>query len=477
MSLEAEISTLKILVKNLLTRVSQLESENSTLRQSNILLRQENAELKTNLEKNSLNSHKPPSSDGYAKKTVIPKVTNKPVGGQQGNVGKTLQMLSQPDEIIKHHLDYCPSCKGKLSVNDVVKTGSRHQVFDLPVQKLWVIEHQLLVSKCSCGCQNKATLPSNLSVSPVQYGSNIKALAVYLNTDFKIPFHKISTLFGDLYGYEFNESTAFNANQQAYQHLEPIESQIKEQLLQSKVLHADETGLRCAGSLQWLHVASNEFYTYLFVHPKRGKIAIQSLQSILPDFKNYLMHDCWASYFGLSDVKHLICNAHLIRELQSLIEKGSQWAISMQKYLLDLFQRSKNAILPKELLPKYVREFHQICQRGFSEEPTPLKIQGKKGKIAKSKGLNLLERLYSNQDPILSFAFHEGLPFTNNQAERDIRTVKTKQKVSACFRTVAGANHFARIQGFISTVRKQNLNPFQNLKFVFEKRFQWADNK
>jgi transposase len=473
MPLSEEISSLQTLVNSLLLRVSQLENEISNLSQENILLRQENHELKSKLEKNSSNSHKPPSSDGYAKRPALPKTTNKAVGGQKGNAGKTLQMVITPDLVVKHHLEKCPNCQVNLSESDVIKVGSRHQSFDLPVQKLLITEHQLLVSQCSCGCQNKATLPDYLSNSPVQYGPNIKALAVYLNTDFKIPFHKISTLFGDLYGYEFNESTAFNANQQAYQHLEPIESHIKEQLMASKVLHADETGLRCAGSLQWLHVASNEFYTYLFIHPKRGKIAIESPQSILPDFKNYLMHDCWASYFGLTDAKHLICNAHLIRELQSLIEQGKQWAISMQKYLLDLFQRSKEAILPKELVPKYVKEFHQICQRGFLEEPSPLKIEGKKGKIAKSKGRNLLERLSNNQDAILSFAFHEGLPFTNNQAERDIRTIKTKIKVSACFRTLVGANHYARIQAFISTIRKHNLNPFQNLKLVFEKQFQW----
>lgn len=321
MTLESEILSLKILVNSLLSRVSQLESENSNLREENSMLRHENLEFKSRLGKNSSNSHKPPSSDGYAKKPVIPQTTDKSVGGQLGNVGKTLQIVANPDSVVKHHLEICPFCQRNLSQSDVIKIGSSHQVFDLPVEKLLITEHQLLVSKCTCGCQSKAILPIHLSSSPVQYGPNIKALSVYLNTDFKIPFHKISTLFGDLYGYEFNESTAFNANQQIYKHLEPIESQIKEELLQSKVLHADETGLRCAGSLQWLHVASNALYTYLFVHPKRGKIAIESLQSILPDFKNYLMHDCWASYFGLFGAKHLICNAHLIRELQALIEK------------------------------------------------------------------------------------------------------------------------------------------------------------
>jgi transposase len=265
MPLSEEISSLQTLVNSLLLRVSQLENEISNLSQENILLRQENHELKSKLEKNSSNSHKPPSSDGYAKRPALPKTTNKAVGGQKGNAGKTLQMVNEPDLVVKHHLEKCPNCQGNLSESDVIKVGSRHQSFDLPVQKLLITEHQLLVSQCSCGCQNKATLPDYLSNSPVQYGPNIKALAVYLNTDFKIPFHKISTLFSDLYGYEFNESTAFNANQQAYQHLEPVESHIKEQLMASKVLHADETGLRCAGSLQWLHVASNEFYTYLFI--------------------------------------------------------------------------------------------------------------------------------------------------------------------------------------------------------------------
>jgi transposase len=139
----------------------------------------------------------------------------------------------------------------------------------------------------------------------------------------------------------------------------------------------------------------------------------------------------------------------------------------MQKYLLNLFEISQHQPLAQELLPKYVRESHQFCQQGFLEEPPPIKTIGQKGRIKKSKARNLLERLSENQDAVLSFAFHKDLPFTarrprNDQAEKDLRPVKTKQKVSACFRTIAGANHYARIQGFVSTVRKQGLNPFYN---------------
>jgi transposase len=473
MSLEQEILTLKTLVSSLLERVSQLEAENAELRLGNITLQNENLELKARLAKNSTNSHKPPSSEGYGKKPAFPKVSSSKVGGQIGHKGQTLQMSSNPDEFVKRYAEICTRCSNKLGESDVVKIGSSHQVFDLPPQKLWVTEYQLLVSQCTCGCQNKASLPAGLSACPVQYGSNIKALAVYLNTDFKLPFQKISTLFGDLYGYEFNPSTAFSANEQAYEKLEPIETQIKEALTEAKIVHADETGIRCQGSLQWLHVACNSLYSYFFVHAKRGKLAIESEKSILQDCTNYLMHDCWTSYFGLTQATHLICNAHIIRELQALMEKGSKWAEIMQKYLLNLFEISKQKALPQELLPKYVQEFRQICQQGFLEEPPAIKTIGKKGRIKKSKGRNLIERLSENQDAVLSFAFHQDLPFTNNQAERDLRPIKTKQKVSACFRTIDGANHYARIQGFISTVRKQGLNPFLLLQSVFQNQFAW----
>ena len=469
-----EILTLKTLVSSLLERVSQLEAENAQLRLDNIALKAENLELQARLSKNPTNSHKPPSSEGYSKKPALPKVKTGKVGGQFGHKGQTLQMSSTPDVLIKHYAEICTACSKILNKSDVVNVGSSHQVFDLPPQKLLITEHQLLVSQCTCGCQNKASLPTGLSYSPVQYGSNIKALAVYLNTDFKLPFQKISTLFGDLYGYEFNPSTAFSANQQLFDKLEPIEDFIKEALKKEQVVHADETGLRCQGSLQWLHVTCSLLYTYFFVHPKRGKLAIESEKSILQDCKNYLMHDCWASYFGLENPTHLICNAHIVRELQALIENNSsKWAEIMQKYLLNLFELSRQKPISQTLLPKYVQEFHQICQQGFLEEPVPSKIIGQKGRMKKSKGLNLLERLSKNQDAVLSFAFHQDLPFTNNQAERDLRPVKTKQKVSACFRTIAGANHYARIQGFISTVRKQGLNPFLQLQNVFQNQFDW----
>jgi transposase len=476
MNTEDKILTLEKLVNNLLSRVSQLEFANDRLTEENIILRQENTDLRSQLNKTPQNSHKPPSSTGYSKQPAIPKPSGKVQGGQAGHSGKTLAMVATPDVVLEHHSEFCGSCKHPLTRCDVIKIASTHQVFDLPPQHLIITEHRLGVSRCSCGCLTKATLGDGLSACPVQYGANIKALSVYLNTDLKIPFDKISSLLGNLYGYDFNESTALNSNQIAYNRLEEPENQIKAQLLQAHVLHSDETGIRCQGSLHWLHVASNPLYTYLFVHQKRGKLAIESEQSILPHFQNYLMHDCWTSYWNLSESKHLLCNAHLIRELQALIEQGKSWAKTMQEFLLDLYERTKkiNAVIEQKLIPSVTAHFHRICQEGIQEEPSPPQNSKKRGRIAKSKGLNLLQRLKNNQDAILAFAFFEEIPFTNNQAERDLRMVKTKLKVSTCFRTIAGANQYARIQGFISTIRKQNRNPFHELIKVFQNKFAWA---
>jgi transposase len=475
MNTEDKILTLEKLVNNLLSRVSQLEFDNDRLTKENMVLHQENTDLRSRLNKTPQNSHKPPSSSGYSQKPALAKSSGKVQGGQWGHSGKTLEMVANPNLVIEHHAEFCGSCHHTLNRSDVVKIGSTHQVFDLPAQQLLVTEHRLAVSQCRCGCLTKATLANGLATCPVQYGANIKALSVYLNTDLKIPFDKISSLFGNLYGYHFNESTALSSNQIAYERLESIENQIKERLLQAHVLHSDETGIRCQGSLHWLHVASNPVYTYLFVHQKRGKLAIESEQSILPDFQNYLMHDCWASYWNLPQSKHLLCNAHLIRELQALIEQGKSWAKTMQDFLLNLYERTKkiNAVIEQKLIPNITAQFHRICQEGIHEEPSPPPNPNKRGRIAKSKGLNLLERLKNNQDAILSFAFFEEIPFTNNQAERDLRMVKTKMKIATCFRTIVGANHYARIQGFISTIRKQNRNPFQELINIFQNKFNW----
>jgi transposase len=459
MELSNDISVLKDLVKILFARVEALESENAALRA-------ENAELRSRLNLNSKNSHKPPSSDGLSKKPGLPKGPPKKSGGQFGHKGKTLKMVDTPDDVVVHHVATCPCCSKIFSPADVVEVVQRRQVFDIPAPSMEVTEHQLGVVVC-CGKQHLGGFPPEVS-QPVQYGSRIKALSVLLNNDYKLPLEKIEQLMGDLWGCSFNESTALTANAVIYQALEPIEEQIKAAILASDVAHFDETGMRVEKSLHWFHVASTSRFTYLFVHKKRGREALVSEDSLLKDFQNWAVHDCWESYFAFEQCRHALCGAHLLREMTNLIEKGSKWAAKMHQFMLELYRDSQKATVILADRQTWEREFKHICQLADCEEPPP--IQGKRGKPKNSKGRNLHNRLIEHQDGWLAFAFVDGVPFSNNQAERDIRCLKTKQKVATNFQTFKGAQHYARIQSYTSTLRKHSMNVFQNLINVFDRK-------
>lgn len=459
MDLSKDISVLQDLVRALFVKIEALESENASLRG-------EVADLRSRLNLNSRNSHKPPSSDGLSKKPGLPKGPPQKSGGQFGHQGKTLKMVECPDKVIVHHAPCCPCCHKVFSVADVVEAAQKRQVFDIPAPRMEVVEHQLGVVVC-CGGVHYGSFPPEVG-QPVQYGSRIKALSVLLNNDYKLPLEKVGQLMGDLWGCSFNESTAVTANAGMHQALEPVEEQIKAAVLKSEVAHFDETGMRVEKSLHWFHVASTRWFTHLFVHKKRGREALESEASLIKDFQHRAVHDCWGPYFHFGQCQHALCGAHLLRELTNLIEKGSKWAAKMHQFALDLYQTSQKATVVVADRQTWEREFEHICQLADSEEPPP--VQGKRGKPKNSKGRNLLNRLTGHQDGWLAFAFVEGVPFSNNQAERDIRCLKTKQKVATNFQTLKGAQHYARIQSFTSTLRKHSMNVLQNLINAFERK-------
>ena len=255
MELPDDIRELKNLIAQLLERISQLEAEN--------------AELRRRLGLKSHNSHQPPSSDGLSKKSVLPKESGKKNGGQVGHEGKTLQRVGNPDEIVVHHARNCRRCLRKFSVADVENIVQKRQVFDIPEPRLEVTEHQLGEIVC-CGEKHYGEFPVEVR-SAVQYGNKIKALSVMLNSDYRLPLEKVAGLFADLYNCSFNQSTVMAANRECDEQLEPIEKRIKAELLASEVAHFDETGMRVAGKLNWLHVASNKWWTYLFVDKSAAK--------------------------------------------------------------------------------------------------------------------------------------------------------------------------------------------------------------
>ncbi len=462
MELPQDISSLTALVYRLLERIEKLEAENAALREENAQLRAENKELKARLAQNSGNSHKPPSGEGYDKKPALAKVTGKKKGGQKGHKGNTLQMVSQADQVVACKAQVC-SCGADLAaqLHQVVET---RQVFDLPEPKLQVIEYRRMSSNCpACGKHNSGCFPAGVA-APVQYGDGVLALAVLLSNACQVSYQKISVLFSDLIGYRVNPATLLKANRQVYEGLAQSEGFIKAALEQSPVAHFDETGVRVAGKLHWLHTCSNDTYSYLFVDAHRGQKALRGQNSILPAFTGWAVHDCLGAYFTFTHCKHAICGAHLLRELEALVEMGSQWATSMKELLLSLYHHSGQGKHSVSYFAYWQDLYQHFCQQGLREEPLP--EPKNKAKPKKTKGRNLLERLLKYKDAVLAFAQHPLVPFTNNQAERDLRPVKGKQKVAGCFRTFNGAATYARIQSFIVTCRKQKQNLFHQLKYA-----------
>lgn len=459
MELSDDIKVLKGLVIGLMKRVEELESKNAALVG-------ENTDLRARLNQNSTNSHKPPSSDGLSKKPALPKGPAKKSGGQFGHVGKTLKMVERPDRVVVHHSPQCPCCQRVFTPCDVRWVEHKRQVFDLPVPRMEVVEHQVGVVIC-CGRQHRGAFPPAVA-RPVQYGNRIKAMSVLLNTDYKLPFEKVEQLLGDLYGCTFNESTAISANTVCHDKLERVETTIKSNVMDSKSANFDETGMRVAGKLHWFHTASTQRFTYLFVHAHRGREALESQASLLKGYRGRAVHDCWESYFPFKNCSHALCGAHLLRELEALKQQGSKWAEQMHRFLLNLYKASQKATQIVADKDAWVREFKHICQQADTQEPPS--VQGKRGKPKKTKGRNLLERLVKHQDAALAFAFCQDVPFTNNQAERDIRCLKTKQKVATSFRTFTGAQQYARIQSFVSTLRKHSMNVWQNMIDVFDNK-------
>lgn len=416
------------------------------------------AELDSRLNKNSRNSSKPPSSDGQAKPKPksLRKPSGKKSGGQQGHEGHTLARVEHPDHIVTLPVISC-SCCADLT-HEPVRDHECRQVFELPQPKLEVTEFQAEIKACpKCGRINKASFPHDVT-APVQYGQSVHGMTVYLQNQQLIPVGRVEQMMTDIWDCSLSEATVMEAAKRCYERLAPFESSVALELANAPVLHVDESGARAAGKLHWLHAACTDTLTFLGIHEKRGSEAMDHF-GILPDFRGHLIHDFWKPYF-LYTCEHGLCNAHHLRELTFLFEEKNQaWAGKMIDLLLDMndfVKRQNNAPLTRKQKKPWIIKYKKIVAEGWSANPLPQQ-EGKR-RTKKTKEQNLLLRLDTRESHVLASLHNQGVPFTNNQAERDIRMIKVRLKISGPFRTVEGAKHFARIRSYLSTVRKQGLD-------------------
>lgn len=429
------------------------------------------AELRRQLATSSRNSSKPPSTDGLGKpapKSLRGRSGRKP-GGQPGHEGRTLRQVERPDEVVVHEPGgACAGCGADLPADDRQVKVTRRQVFDIPKINVRVIEHRLLSRRCSCGTVTTGVGPAGVS-APVQYGPHAAAIAVYLCLGQHLPVERTAGLLTDLFGTPMSTGTVATWTSRAAAGLEPFTATAVAALSDADVVHVDETGLRVAGRLHWLHVACSALFTVLLCSTKRGKPGIDAV-GVLPGFTGIAVHDAFAPYAGYTGATHALCNAHLLRELIAVVDHHSAhpipdsgtppgwcWASQVIDALLALKAVTDTGILPDtKTLAAQRRLIVSAALIGASTDGSPPGAVGRRHRA-------LARRIRRRLDDYLRFASDLRVPFDNNAAERDIRMAKIKQKVSGGMRTLAGAQEFAAMRSYLSTAAKHGRRPFDAL--------------
>jgi transposase len=428
------------------------------------------AELEARINQNSHNSNQPPSSDRFNRVRSLRKKGERHTGGQEGHKGSTLNQTEKPDIVKNHEPKTCDHCGNSLK--EMPECGAnKRQVFGLRIER-YVIEHRSIHKRCLiCGKVTKGSFPDDVT-QPVQYDRMVLSIASCFQTYGIIPYEPLSELFRDVFGIPISPATLIRANELVGASLSAYERAVKEQLLDSPVINCDETGFNVEAKNFWLHVASTNNLTMYYAHPRRGADATKDM-GILPFYRGVAVHDCYRSYYQFNDCNHAICIAHLLRELNGILENtGQNWAQDMIDFFDTLYLRiEEDRPFSNGLGPLvsgiFEQEFIRICDEGLNANPPPFTNSGKKkrGRIPQSKAKNLIDRLIRYRKDILRCSVDFSVPFTNNQAERDLRMMKVYQNRSGGFRSEAGAKTFCRNRGYISTVKKNGLSP---VKAIFD---------
>lgn len=425
------------------------------------------AQLQGKKSLNSQNSSKPPSTDPPWKPKSERQKSTRANGAQKGHKGQTLKWQTNPDQVVTHSPTGTCECGLNLTKSSV-SSVSKRQVLDLPELRVLVTEHHFETRVCPCGKQHPPSIPKELQI-PVQYGFRMKGLAVYLmNTQF-MSLKRCELFFAEVMKTRISQGSLVNWQAQAFSSLEVVAQRIAKAVQASSVVHADETGIHVNGVLQWWHSASTSLLTHYHVAKQRGLKGLLA-GGILEFFKGVLVHDCWIAYFQLSAV-HALCNAHLLRELTRVFETTKQtWALHL-KTLLYTMKTCVESIegLRDEKRVELELNFRNLVLEGLKANPEQERTEqalGKRGRVGQSFTRSLLVRLETHEKSWLRFLRDARVPFDNNLAERDVRMVKVREKVSGGSRGL-GAVWFARIRGYISTLRKQKQDVFQAFEQLF----------
>ena len=486
MTYEGMISEIRRLTEAVGTLVSTVETLQVKIDEQTKLIEEQRdliaekdaeiAELKRRLGMNSNNSSKPPSSDGYGKKPAPKSLrgkSGKKSGGQKGHEGKNLAQL-KPDHIVDCMSEKCAGCPRYDECRAKAKIVERRQVVDAVVRVDVTEYDKLRVFRCPLHGWKRVdgVFPEGINAA-VQYGDNLESLVVALNTVGAVSVCRTREILSNVFNVPLSEGTIVSMVSSCAGNLHNVIAEIGSHTLAAEVDNADETGLRVAGKLHWAHVLCNGAYTLITLSEKRGWKGMEEI-GWLPRFHGILEHDCWAPYWNAPGIIHAICCAHLLRELIGVKENNPEftWPQAFIDLLLEMKKvRDRAAAMGKHELSYYYHHkfsstYDRIIDLAYEETPEPTPVTGKKrrGRKRRGKALSLIDRLKKLKGAVCLFTKNFRVPFDNNQAERDLRMIKAKVKVSGCFRTEKGAQEYLDIMSYVSTAKKLGSNAYEAIR-------------
>jgi len=424
--LEQEVKMLKAIIFELIERLAKYENP-----------------------KNSRNSSIPPSKDENRpfKSKSLREVSGKKPGGQPGHEGKTLEMVSVPDEIITHQPLFCKKCGLDIS-HLPAEMVEKRQVVEIPPIKPVYIEHQVFARTCICGCKVTGSFPTEITPG-ISYGKSVESLSAYFYARHYLPFARMHEMFKDVFSLPISEGGIHQVLDRATAKVEPAYTLIHERIKDSSVIGADETGTHIGKDKGWFWTWQNNKLTYIVASMNRGTQTINKhFERGFP--KAVLVHDCWKSHFEPNALTHQICIAHLLRETTYLDERyNSTWPNQFKELLRDAIHLKQKLIRSDYLAP--IPERTHLIQRLLELLQTP--VRQEHDELAAFQ-----RRMIKYKNYIFTFLFHFDVPPDNNGSERAIRNIKVKHKISGYFKSFNGAMQFAILRSVIDTTIKNGQN-------------------
>jgi len=444
------------------------------------------AKLKEQLNKDSTNSSKPPSTDGYKKPNPKPSTLNsrngkgtvkRPNGGQKGHPGKTMELKDEPDTIELLVPKDCEGCPLFGTCETVV--ASSRNVIDLVIQ---TVQTQYDQGLCKCPMQGGAIIkgeyPAGVN-SYFQYGNTIQSMVVSLSAFGMMSMSRITETINALTGLSMSDATVNNMILSCSDKCKKQLPELRKLLLESYSIGFDETGIRVGGKNHWMHTASTKDLTLLVSSPKRGKPGIDEC-GVLPHFKGVAVHDCWSSYYNedYAGATHSLCCAHIDRELQGVNDNYKQrWSKQMQKLLMSMYVNKAKLLAkgidkaPGSMIREFSGQYDRIVASGIKRNPIPKVVKRTRGRPKKGTVRSLLDRLLKLKTDVMRFFTDFRVPYSNNIAEKSYRLSKKKMQIAGTFRASDGGERFATIFSIIDTCRKNGINPIDALSKVFAGTF------